>query len=455
MSLVIMVYGSVASIQIAYTIIGFFFKAKKFKNTKNRCKYAVLIPARNEEQTIAELVKSIKEQEYPQELITVFVIAHNCTDKTAEIATAAGAICYEYNNPKKARKGYALDALLKQIRKDYATEDEKNGILTFDGYFIFDADNVLEKDCIYQMNKAFNNKKYDVFSGYSISKNYESNLISSYVSNIWVRRAMFSNRPRSLLNIAPGLVGAGVLVRSHIYKNGFPWNSLVEDLEMFSSFVLMGYRCTYCEAARFYEEHPTSFKIHMRQSLRWWKGSYIVLFKVMFFVPFGLLFPYHKKTKLTPKRNFMEKCENEIMKRISVLDFFFDRFYTFLNFIQFLLGFIFPLIFYLIDVFNGYPDPTQFLWTVFFVHSSIYVVIFLQNILMVIREHKIIKISPLKLILYIPFWPIMGMFFNAVGFFALFLPVKWKPIPHVISKSAEECQKEKNIAQRLKVVKSG
>ena len=48
-------------------------------------KFAVMISARNEEYVIGALIDSIKKQNYPSELVTVFVVAENCTDSTAEV----------------------------------------------------------------------------------------------------------------------------------------------------------------------------------------------------------------------------------------------------------------------------------------------------------------------------------------------------------------------------------
>ena len=70
--------------QVGYFIIGLFF-TRKFKETKNYHKYGIVIAARNEETVIGNLIDSIKKQDYPSDLLTVFVVADNCTDKTAEI----------------------------------------------------------------------------------------------------------------------------------------------------------------------------------------------------------------------------------------------------------------------------------------------------------------------------------------------------------------------------------
>ena len=74
-----------------------------------------MVAARNEETVIADLIHSIKVQNYPAELIDIFVIADNCTDNTADVAREAGAIVFPRSNDKLVGKGYALDYGLKAI----------------------------------------------------------------------------------------------------------------------------------------------------------------------------------------------------------------------------------------------------------------------------------------------------------------------------------------------------
>ena len=50
-------------------------------------RFAVLIAARNEEAVIGDLLDSLHAQDYDMSLVTVFVIADNCTDRTAAIAS--------------------------------------------------------------------------------------------------------------------------------------------------------------------------------------------------------------------------------------------------------------------------------------------------------------------------------------------------------------------------------
>ena len=144
--------------QFFYVIVPWLFAKKKSKAPVTDHKYAVLIAARNEEVVIGNLIESIKDQKYDSSLVNVFVVADNCTDKTAEIARSLGATVYERFNKERVGKGYAMEYLLDRINADYGWD-------SFDGYFIFDADNVLDKNYIAEMNKTFS-QGYSIVTGY-------------------------------------------------------------------------------------------------------------------------------------------------------------------------------------------------------------------------------------------------------------------------------------------------
>ena len=133
--------------KIIYKITGLFI-TREFKKAENYHKYAVLVAARNEETVIGNLIESIRKQDYPSELVDVFVVADNCTDSTAETARKLGAVCYERTDTNHRTKGFALQYLVECIRRDYTIE-------AYDGYFIFDADNLLKSDYISNMNDSF------------------------------------------------------------------------------------------------------------------------------------------------------------------------------------------------------------------------------------------------------------------------------------------------------------
>ena len=95
------------------------FRKKKNAAEVTDHRYAVLIAARNEEIVIGNLIESIHSQKYERSLITVFVVADNCTDNTAQIARNLGAVVYERFNKALVGKGYAMEYLLDRINDDY------------------------------------------------------------------------------------------------------------------------------------------------------------------------------------------------------------------------------------------------------------------------------------------------------------------------------------------------
>ena len=71
--------------QIIYVFVSLTHKPVIPAAKKNH-RYAVIISARNENAVIGDLIHSIRVQNYPQELIDIFVVADNCTDNTAAVA---------------------------------------------------------------------------------------------------------------------------------------------------------------------------------------------------------------------------------------------------------------------------------------------------------------------------------------------------------------------------------
>ena len=246
-----------------YFVIGMFF-TRKFKPAKKKHKYGILIAARNEKYVIGNLLDSINKQDYPKDLYKVFVVADNCDDNTAEIARSKGAICYERFNDKDRTKGFALQFLVKNIDKDY-------GIENFEGFFIFDADNLLKSNYISKMNDAFD-EGCKIITSYRNTKNFDENWVASTYALHWIRSIRTNHRARSVLRLATNIQGTGFLFTNEIIKNGWNYTSLTEDRALTADAVAQGYQITYQDEAEFYDEQPTSVKIALRQRLRWSKG---------------------------------------------------------------------------------------------------------------------------------------------------------------------------------------
>ena len=139
LEIIIAIWGVISALYAfrgIYSAIGL-VTTRRFSKTDKRYRYAVLVAARNEEKVIGKLLESIRLQDYPRELVDIFVVADNCDDNTASVARAHGAVCYERQDTERRTKGFALQFLVERIRRDF-------GLERYDGYFLFDADNLLK-----------------------------------------------------------------------------------------------------------------------------------------------------------------------------------------------------------------------------------------------------------------------------------------------------------------------
>lgn len=395
--------------QIVYAVIGLLKTPKVYEETKKN-KFGVLISARNESAVIAQLIESIKKQNYPKELIEVFVVADNCTDQTAKIARNAGAVVYERFNKDYVGKGYALDYLLKKIAVDYGDD-------AFDGYFVFDADNILDENYVRDMNKVFCSG-YRVITSYRNSKNYGDNWISAGYALWFLREAKYINNPRMMLGTSCAVSGTGFLVSKDVFleNDGWKHHLLTEDIEFSIDSVIHGETIGYCNSAIIYDEQPTKFKTSWNQRLRWSKGFYQVFFH------------YGKQlvSNIVKKRDFAS----------------YDMFMTIApGIILTLMTFAIGLVGVIAGIFMpSYRDVfvQSFVGTVCYSLGATYVSMFTFGLITTISEWHQIHTTTAKKIIYLFTFPIYIFTYIPIGVVAMFKKIQWVPIQHNVVKTAEQ-----------------
>ena len=79
-ALIMVCYGY----QAVYLFLPLVAKRKSGRR-KTQHRYAVLIAARNEENVLPQLLRSIQAQDYPAELVTTYVVADYCTDRSSDL----------------------------------------------------------------------------------------------------------------------------------------------------------------------------------------------------------------------------------------------------------------------------------------------------------------------------------------------------------------------------------
>lgn len=256
--------------QVVFFFIGLIRGQVKIPPAKKQHIYAFFIAAHNEEAVIANLVKSIKDQDYPSELIDVFVVADACTDNTAQAAREAGAIVYERNDLSRKGKSWVMDYGFDRILREYPGKHE--------AFFIFDADNLLSRDYVTIMNDAFD-QGYLALTSYRNSKNFGSSWISSAYATWFIREARYLNNARMICHTSCAVSGSGYLVSAKLIEGmkGWDFHTLTEDIQFSTFCAIHGVRIGYAPA-EFFDEQPVTLKASIKQRMRWTKGFYQVLF---------------------------------------------------------------------------------------------------------------------------------------------------------------------------------
>lgn len=252
-------------ISMYYLIISLFgiYRKKNNKNIGDKTKFALIVAAHNEELVIGNIIESLKMMDYDKKLYDIFVIADNCTDKTADIAKKKGAIVRERFDKKRRGKGYALEWMFNIIFKM-----EKK----YDAIAVFDADNLVHKNFLKEMNKKMCNG-YKVVQGYLDSKNPEDTWITgSYSIAFWSCNRMFQ-LARYNLGLSSQLGGTGFCIDTDILKElGWGATCLTEDLEFSCKIILNGYKVGWAHDAIIYDEKPLTLAQSWRQRKRWMQG---------------------------------------------------------------------------------------------------------------------------------------------------------------------------------------
>ncbi|HDK7136914.1 TPA: glycosyltransferase family 2 protein [Clostridium botulinum] len=255
-------------ITLYYLILSLFGIYKKRDNGAENCtpkkKFALVVAAHNEEMVIGKIIESLEALDYPKNLYDIFIIADNCTDNTAKIAkTYDGVYVCERNVPDKRGKGYALEWMFSKLfnmDKDY------------DAIAIFDADNLVSKNFLKEMNYKML-KGYKVVQGYIDSKNPNDSWITgSYSIAFWTANRLFQ-LARANLGLSNQIGGTGFCMDSETLKElGWGATCLTEDLEFTCKLVLNGHKVGWAHNARVYDEKPLTLKQSWNQRKRWMQG---------------------------------------------------------------------------------------------------------------------------------------------------------------------------------------
>lgn len=379
--------------------------------TLNR--YGVIICARNESAVIGDLIASLKQQKYPKQLLDIYVVADNCTDNTAQISRRAGAFVYERFNKIQVGKGYAMDWFFHNLMKE-------NKLEQYAGFFVFDADNLVDPHFVAEMNNTFTGGEYSAITSYRNSKNFASNWISAGYALWFLRESRFLNFPRQLLGTNCAISGTGFLLSTKVVleHGGWPFHLLTEDIEFSVNCAIKGQRIGYCDHAVIYDEQPTEFSQSWAQRLRWSKGFYQVDAKYALSLAKGCF---------SGKRRF--SCYDMLMTVAPGM---------LLTLAALLINGIFAVACFTLPPYQTrliFAETTQFIISAF---ANFYFVLLLYGIATTVSEWKKIYAPTAKKIISVFTFPLFMFTYVPIALWALVRKVEWKPIQHGCATALKE-----------------
>jgi cellulose synthase/poly-beta-1,6-N-acetylglucosamine synthase-like glycosyltransferase len=255
--------GSLVGYQVLLGLAAFKIRQKtEFTEVKN-ARFAIVIPAHNEEKMISKTIYSINGIIYPQSLYEIFVIADNCTDRTAELAKDLGAHVLERDNPKERGKGYALRWGFDKILSEHNH---------FDAMVVIDSDSLVSGNYLEVMNFYLQKGSRVIQSSDLVlpqPENWSSEatrigfLLTNYVKPLG----------RKYFGLNMGLRGNGMCFAVDVLIKT-PWQSwaLTEDLEYGLILMLKGEHIDFAPEGYVWAQMPLQSANAESQRERWEQG---------------------------------------------------------------------------------------------------------------------------------------------------------------------------------------
>lgn len=256
--------SGIALYMLAIAIGSWFYKPRP-QQIYRKPRFAVIIPAHDEELGVAATVAQLRSADYPPENIRILVIADNCSDLTAARARGAGAEVWVRHDVVDKGKGQALDWALK--KQDSRLADAE--LIAF-----VDADMHVHADFFATMAATFAHPATVVAQGRYVISNAGHSFLSAigFASFCYVNHV----RPagRCFWHGTADLKGGGMVFRSRfLLPRGWPAHSIAEDIQLGKEMMLEGVRVTYVPSAKVESDIPATLAQVKVQQSRWEGGK--------------------------------------------------------------------------------------------------------------------------------------------------------------------------------------
>ncbi len=228
-------------------------------------RFAILVPAHNEELLIGNLCESLMQVDYPKNNFKIFIIADNCSDQTADICRQYPLLVLERYDPEQGGKGQALAWGLRQVDLDQ-----------FDAVFMVDADNVVDPSILCELSRMLNQGQQAIQCYNAVGNRDDSWFtqllyVTRTIGNLLYHEAKFR------LGLSSYLMGNGLCFRSELLQSrGWTAFSAGEDWEYYAQLVEKNIMIGFAAKAKVFHQESRSLNQATSQRLRWSSGRFSI-----------------------------------------------------------------------------------------------------------------------------------------------------------------------------------
>jgi 1,2-diacylglycerol 3-beta-glucosyltransferase len=260
----LLLYLGVCLVYLAtLTLLALIMRGRRVPPATGERRFAVVVPAHNEEAGIAATLDSLKNVDYPAGRREIIVIADNCTDRTAAIAREAGVTVLERTDTQNRGKGFALRWCFDRL---IAEESPRDAVV------IVDADTEAGTNLLRVMN-AYLGLGASVVQCNDMVKPLPGAWSSEMTRLGFTLYNLIRPLGRTAFGGSAGLKGNGMCFTLPLLKN-HPWRaySRAEDLEYGLQLLVEGIPVTFAPEATLLATMPGEASHAESQRARWEGG---------------------------------------------------------------------------------------------------------------------------------------------------------------------------------------
>jgi cellulose synthase/poly-beta-1,6-N-acetylglucosamine synthase-like glycosyltransferase len=225
---------------------------------------SVVVPAFNEQDTVAATVRTLAASTHPQ--IEIIVVDDESTDATGSRVAALGLDNVRLVRVPSGGKATALNTGVALARNDLIV--------------MVDADTIVDADALHELVRPFGDPSVGAVAG-NVKVGNRRRLLGRWQHIEYVIGFNLDRRLYDALGCIPTIPGAlGAFRRRALQEvGGLSHDTLAEDTDLTMAILRRGWRVVYQETAKSRTEAPATIRQLVRQRYRWSYGTMQALWK--------------------------------------------------------------------------------------------------------------------------------------------------------------------------------